>query len=81
MSEADEMREAVRADLVRAFGPAVVHDALETEEARSYIAARREADAREAEFRRQAAERAQEIVKQLDDSLELPEGTRFEWTT
>lgn len=52
MTGHDSMRDTVRADLARIFGPEIMHDALETGEARSCIAARRKLRLREAAFRR-----------------------------
>lgn len=76
MSE-QEFREAVRAEIARAFGPEVMHEALETDEARSYIAAREQADAEMEDFRRKVTERAEGLADEL--SAMLPDGYRFEW--
>lgn len=82
-----EFREAVRADIARAYGPAVIRDALFSDEARAYLAARRAADAETGDFCRRIAERAQEIMTKVsngeiahpDGSPLLPAGYRLDW--
>lgn len=77
VSTDDEFAAQLREHLTEAFGPEVVHDALDTEEARSYFAARREADAREAAYLAAAKDSARGIADRLSECL--PDGMRFEW--
>lgn len=82
----DEFAAKVRADLIRIFGPEVVYEALYSDEARSYIAARQEVDAREAAYLAVMQEWMQKFADGLNDGsiplqggVTLPEGMRFEW--
>lgn len=77
MNTDEEFAAQVRADLTRIFGPKVVHDALDSAEARSYFTARREADAREAACLAAVKDSAREIADRLSECL--PDGMRFEW--
>lgn len=65
-------REAVREGIARAYGPAA-----DDAEMASCIAARAEADAREAAYAADRRSLAGALARQLSEML--PEGMRFEW--
>jgi hypothetical protein len=67
----------LREQLAQIYGPEVMHDALDTDEARSYLAARKQVDAENAAFATAIPERAREITAEL--SALLPDGMRFEY--
>lgn len=77
MSEYGEIRKATRQAIADALGPEVMRDALDTDEARSYIAAQKAADAELIRFAAVKAKQAQEIADDL--SRMLPESLRFEF--
>lgn len=85
MTADEDLAGQVRADLIRIYGPEVIYDALDSKEAQSYFAARREADAREAAYLAAVKQAVQEFADGLNDGsiplpgdLKLPGGMRFE---